>query len=432
MTCPGCGQATAFPEERGRTLVGLCGVVRSERASYFCRRCGQGLCPFDAAAGIGPHQRTPAAEPLTVLAGAVADSFEKGADLLREMAGRSVSESTNPRAREDAGRDVGERLGRGETFASATAWRWGRDARGRSVASVRIDATGTRPQGPGGAQAEGRTASVGAVYDPPPVEWLRRPGRSPPRVQARYVSGLYPLAEMGPLLRRQAARVGRGAAQVGVALTDGGNGLESFVQGNFKRADRMVILDFYQPTGYLKALAKAARPHDEAGAEAWTQQGRRLLKEEGGAATRAVVREWPWPARKSTAWRTQGEKEEESFGANLHRMEHPEYLAEGGHIGSGVVESACKTVVGQRLKGAGKRWGEDGTQALRPCVRFTGVRKGKGRRMGNAEPRTAHLCSNKSDAYTPKRQRGDAPLRWRFWLVFSLYPRSRTLNILQR
>ncbi len=34
-------------------------------------------------------------------------------------------------------------------------------------------------------------------------------------------------------------------------------------------------------------------------------------------------------------------------------MEYPEYLAEGWHIGSGVVESACKTVVGQRLKGAG-------------------------------------------------------------------------------
>jgi hypothetical protein len=29
-----------------------------------------------------------------------------------------------------------------------------------------------------------------------------------------------------------------------------------------------------------------------------------------------------------------------------------------------VVESACKTVVGQRLKGAGKRWSEAGAHAL--------------------------------------------------------------------
>lgn len=45
-------------------------------------------------------------------------------------------------------------------------------------------------------------------------------------------------------------------------------------------------------------------------------------------------------------------------------MEYPEYLAEGWQIGSGVVESACKTVVGQRLKGAGMRWGQAGAHAL--------------------------------------------------------------------
>jgi hypothetical protein len=33
-------------------------------------------------------------------------------------------------------------------------------------------------------------------------------------------------------------------------------------------------------------------------------------------------------------------------------------------IGSGVVESACKRVVGQRLKGGGMRWGEDGVDAV--------------------------------------------------------------------
>ncbi len=45
-------------------------------------------------------------------------------------------------------------------------------------------------------------------------------------------------------------------------------------------------------------------------------------------------------------------------------MEYLEYLAAGWHIGSGVVESACQTVVGQRLKGAGQRWSEHGAHAL--------------------------------------------------------------------
>ena len=43
---------------------------------------------------------------------------------------------------------------------------------------------------------------------------------------------------------------------------------------------------------------------------------------------------------------------------NVHRMDYPTYLAKGWLIGSGAVESACKTVVGQRLKLAGMRWRE--------------------------------------------------------------------------
>ena len=52
------------------------------------------------------------------------------------------------------------------------------------------------------------------------------------------------------------------------------------------------------------------------------------------------------------------------FRNNLHRMDYPQYLANGWMIGSGAVESACKTVVGQRLKQAGMRWREYGTDSM--------------------------------------------------------------------
>jgi hypothetical protein len=45
-------------------------------------------------------------------------------------------------------------------------------------------------------------------------------------------------------------------------------------------------------------------------------------------------------------------------------MEYPENLARGWCIGSGGVESACKTVVGQRLILAGMRWGDEGAHAV--------------------------------------------------------------------
>ena len=80
--------------------------------------------------------------------------------------------------------------------------------------------------------------------------------------------------------------------------------------------------------------------------------------------TLEVLRQWDWPARKPAGLREQLRAVLEYFGNNVHRMDYPEHLAEGWQIGSGVIESACKTVVGQRLKGAGMRWGEAGAHAL--------------------------------------------------------------------
>ena len=52
------------------------------------------------------------------------------------------------------------------------------------------------------------------------------------------------------------------------------------------------------------------------------------------------------------------------FANQVHRMDYPSYRARGWQIGSGPVESAWKRVVGQRLKGAGMRGGDDGADAV--------------------------------------------------------------------
>jgi len=364
VTCPGCDHSAGYHQDRERGLVGLFGPIRCQRAYYYCRRCGKGLCPFDAQAGISGRGLTPAAEQLTTLAGGVTDSFEAGAQLLQEMAGVRLSESTVERTTEDVGQRIEEHLQQGTLFGEEVVWDWRQDAKGRTVAYVSIDATGVRQQGPGAGKAEGRMAYVAAVYNPPPPEWRRPPGQAPPRLQARYLSGLYPLGEMGPLLRRQAAHVGMEHAEVWVALTDGGGGLEEFCQQNFNRPDLVLILDFYHAASYLEELARTLHPQDEEKAAQQGEQWCRLLKDEGGATTLAVLRNWEWPTRQSQALREQRAKVERYFENNLSRMEYPEYQAEGWQIGSGVVESACKTVVGQRLKGAGMRWGGAGAHAL--------------------------------------------------------------------
>jgi hypothetical protein len=366
LPCPGCGQSAGYHGDRQRTPLSPLGPIPLTRAYYYCRRCGQGFCPFDNDAGLTDRNLTPALERLATLAGAVGDSFGKAAEVLQEMAGARLSESTVGRTTVGAGRRQQRRSAAGEVLGRPTAWGWHFDAKGRLTAYVSLDATGVRQQGPGAAAAEGRMAYVGMIFNPAPdpLLWPPPPGRPRPQMQARYVSGLYPLAAMGPLLRRQAAQVGMESAEVWVALTDGGSGLEDFMHENFGRPDLVVILDYWHAASYLEDLAKAAQPSDEEAAGALAREWCRLLKEEGGAVALAVLRAWDFGPRKSAGLREQLARVEEYFGSNVHRMAYPEYQAEGWQIGSGAVESACKTVVGQRLKGAGMRWGEEGAHAL--------------------------------------------------------------------
>jgi hypothetical protein len=360
VTCPGCGQAAAFHGHRPHAPTSLVGPVRYRRAYYLCRRGGHGLCPFDRQAGLTSRHLTPGLERVTALAGTVADSFEKAAALVDEMAGTRLGESTVERTAEGAGRRLAEHLQAGHTLGPPVVWAWHKDYKGRRCAYAGCDATGVRQQGDGGAAADGRMAYVGLVGNPAP-EWPW-PGEKAGPMPARDVAGLYALEEVGPLLRRQAGPVGLGKADCWIGLADGGNGLEGRLEENFPLLE-VVILDFYPPAEKLTGLARLLHPKDEAQAEEQARSWCRLLKEEGGALLAAVRRAWDWPPRRAGL----AEKVEEVAGyleRHAHRMEYPEYLAEGWHIGSGAVESACTTVVGQRLKGAGMRWGEDGADAL--------------------------------------------------------------------
>jgi hypothetical protein len=298
-------------------------------------------------------------ERVATLAGTVADSFEKGADLLDEMAGLRLGESTVERTTEDAGQRLAEAVEAGATFGPKVDWTWHKDYEGQRCAYVELDATGVRQQGPGAGPAEGRMAYVGMVCNPSP-EWLP-PEEKPTPMRVRYLSGLYPLEEFTPLLRKPAGAVGMDRADRWLGLSDGGMGLEDRLKENFPRVE-VIILDFFHPAERLTTLARLLHPKDEDAGEDQARRWCQLLKEEGGALLGAVLQEWDWPRLKGL--KEAAEDLIDYLVRQAHRMEYPEYLAKGWCIGSGAVESACKTVVGQRLKLAGMRWGEGGTHAV--------------------------------------------------------------------
>ena len=163
-------------------------------------------------------------------------------------------------------------------------------------------------------------------------------------------------------LRNQAAQVGMDQAERWVGISDGGAGIEDFLRVNFPRVEA-VILDFYHASEHLCEWVGVLRAGDEGLIESESQAWCHRLKHEGGEAVLRALREVALPKRKA------GVREAHRallvyFENQVHRMDYPSYRAKGWGIGSGAVESACKQVVGGRLKGSGMRWAEAGADGM--------------------------------------------------------------------
>jgi hypothetical protein len=345
---------------RCRSVLGVLGPVTFARHYYHCPECRQGTVPWDQTLGLDTRRQTPAAQQIIALGGTVDPFGESAEKVIRKMSGLNVSESTVRRITEAVGAEIGVALAEGEVFGPATPWQWHKDADGKTVAYVARDATGVGIQGPKGAEAEGRMISVGMIYNPIPPEqqrWANPDGKRPPW-QARYVTNLNGMDALGTPMRQQGAQVGMDQAQRWIGLSDGGNGLEEFLKVNFARVE-VVILDFYHAAEYLGEIARAWFPADEARATAWLEPWCHRLKHEGGAAVLAQLQALQTSAGTTNMPRAARVRLEEAityFGNQKHRMDYPRYVAKGWHIGSGPVESACKTVIGMRMKQAGMRW----------------------------------------------------------------------------
>lgn len=337
--------------------MSLMGPVVVPSAYYYCPHCHTGHKPWESELQLKSITLTPATEEITSLAG-VLGSFADGAErVLRKMAGLRLSESTVERTTEAAGERVAAQLVAGKSLGPTEQWAWQKDARGERCAYVSLDATGVRQQGPGGTPAEGRMAYVAMIYNANSEHDSTRP---PPR-QVRYLSGFYDLPSLGRQLHQEALEVGWTTAEQQIAISDGGNGLEDFFRTYFPKAE--CILDFWHAKEYLVELGKAMYAGDEAARQRWTDEACHRLKHEGGPTVRCRLEMLEMTSASAEARETH-RCTVQYFRNHEHRMDYPRYVRNGWQIGSGPVESACKTVVGNRLKGGGMRWGEDGSDAV--------------------------------------------------------------------
>ena len=142
-----------------------------------------------------------------------------------------------------------------------------------------------------------------------------------------------------------------GARRVG-AVVDGAIWCQSFVDLHYPEAVR--ILDFAHATEYLTLIAQTTGADGPLLSPARLAELRHNLKHDGPEAVMPLLRTLvaSQPSNTDLASCLAYLESREA------QMQYPHFSAEGWPIGSGMVESANKLVVEDRLKGAGMHWAE--------------------------------------------------------------------------
>jgi hypothetical protein len=163
-----------------------------------------------------------------------------------------------------------------------------------------------------------------------------------------------------------AVRCGMLQAEEVIFISDGGTWPDSVAKNYFHDAIR--ILDWYHASQHIWEAARALYPDDEAAARRWAKQGETMMWESSGIGLlRFLERSRCVRARAAASLPTALKALDsliEYVGPRLAIMDYVEYRAKGYVIGSGMMESTCKQVVGQRLKGSGRQWSERGAVAM--------------------------------------------------------------------
>jgi hypothetical protein len=157
-----------------------------------------------------------------------------------------------------------------------------------------------------------------------------------------------------------AVRCGMLTAPEVIFISDGGAWCNTVAELYFKDATR--ILDWYHLSEHIWATARGLYPQNEKTTAAWAKTCLTHLHDASGIGL----------LRHLERSRTQREESQQQIidgllgylRPRLAITDYVDYRAAGYVIGSGLMESTCKQVVTQRLKGTGMQWSESGALAM--------------------------------------------------------------------
>ena len=349
MTCWHCDYAAKFHSYQQRPIVTVHGVVKVLRAYYYCGRCKQSYLPYDEALGL-VDEISPGLLPLVCLAGTLLPFADAAEDVLKRFAGVRLSASTVLRCTEGQGERLRAQQKEGrmvEPTVPEPKWTAAREE-GQPAAYVGLDAFSVPMQGVGASKAEHRMLYTALLY-------------TPAKEHTRYLVD-FELDALAEQVRSQARALGIAQVSDLIAVTDGGNGLEEALQRHL--ADNLpTILDWYHAAEHLCDFAKTWHARDDEARAQWEHEAKEILYKQGGEALLVHLHALELPPRTSAEVQEELRKLIGYFENNRHRTDYPTYRRNGWDIGSGPTEAGCK-IIGERLKGSGMRWVEDGAATV--------------------------------------------------------------------
>lgn len=352
-----CGRSMQNKGRRRITIRGLDGEVRVPRTRYRCQCCGRDLYAADGLLMCGAHRVTrPLAKRACQLA--TVEHFTELPQLLFDQHGVRLSHEELIELVHDVGAEA-DRLRQAETqvWLQTPAERRVWPEPDVTPARVYVSCDGIMyctnlrepdPQHPGQLRLIWQQMRVGCVYWQDAQE----------RWHKEVLWGRESSKEFGASLYRLACRCGYRQAREQIFAADGADWCWEIQQRYFATAEG--VLDWFHVSEHVWETARVLCPAD--GAAGWVDQAQALLRDRGGEG----LLNWLLPQRVAARGRKR-----QALGQligylqpRLDRMHYPSYRARDWQIGTGMVESTARQLVGLRLKGPGMHWSEAGAIAV--------------------------------------------------------------------
>lgn len=193
-----------------------------------------------------------------------------------------------------------------------------------------------------------------------PDVWIDTPAEG----SQQYVARRTALGGFDKLLYALACKSGLNRAEQVVVIGDGAHWIWDLAHEQFPGS--VQIVDLYHAKEHVWDVAHAVFGRTTAQGVSWAKQACDLLVHGRIEDLVALIGELPPITPPPGKSKSVPQQALGYFTSNAERMRYPAFRAQGMHVGSGIAEAACKTVVTTRFKQTGMRWTPQGLDAILP------------------------------------------------------------------